>query len=375
MSLHSDSEDESVDLGPTLNVESAISTPIWLGGRLCTNKPFNVYALIDVMLKDFRVKGKVIALEWGLDDRDWVINNQPWHFDGNLFAIAPLTGSEQPVTVKISRASFWERFYDLPLNCRNETAMIPLVRKVGFLEAFDLPENNLGAFLRFKVDIDIEKPLKKGLKIRLGGEKMWVPIKYESLSNYCFYCGTIGHQLRGCDRYDRNQCLAPSEMEYGYTIKAAMLKKSKGLKTPIKFYEKLSLHAPPISESLGSEVVHASSSNPLHGTDEGVSNTTPITISSPTLKKPTSISEQQSIQSFRVKNPTSVSEQPSIQSIRDTTSINDISVSLSKTANVGDGGSKPTVTPHTVQEGPNPKRTTWKRDARKRGASLLTAGK
>ncbi|KAL8524385.1 hypothetical protein ACS0TY_014100 [Phlomoides rotata] len=207
MSLHSDSKDESVDLGPTLNVESAISTPICLGGHLCTDKPFNVYALIDVMLKAFMVKAKVIAREWGqkilififgnLDDRDW-------HFDGNLFTIAPLTGSEQPATVKISRASFWERFCDLPLNCLNETALIHLVRKVGFLEAFDPPENNLGAFLRFKVDIDIEKPLKKGLKIRLGGEEMWVPIKYESLPNYCFCYGTIGHQLRGCDRYDRN---------------------------------------------------------------------------------------------------------------------------------------------------------------------------
>ncbi|KAL8500362.1 hypothetical protein ACS0TY_020099 [Phlomoides rotata] len=49
-----------------------------------------------------------------MDDWEWVIRNQPWHFDNNFFAIRCLSGNEQPSTVVIDRAAFWVRAYDIP---------------------------------------------------------------------------------------------------------------------------------------------------------------------------------------------------------------------------------------------------------------------
>ncbi|KAL8469721.1 hypothetical protein ACS0TY_032532 [Phlomoides rotata] len=68
------------------------------------DRPFNVFALMDVMIKDFKSRTKVAVRELGNKlliftfadekDRDWVIRNQRWHFDGHLFIIKSLDGSE-----------------------------------------------------------------------------------------------------------------------------------------------------------------------------------------------------------------------------------------------------------------------------------------
>ncbi|KAL8493783.1 hypothetical protein ACS0TY_024809 [Phlomoides rotata] len=252
----SDNEEDTIDLGFHDPSENRGGQPFCLAGRLCTSRPFNVYALIDVMLKGFKVKGKVTAREWGKSllifsfsdsgDREWVLQNQPWHFEGNLFAVIPLLGSEQPSLVKVSRASFWARLYDLPMACQNEKTLKTLARKIGNLEAFDPPANNLGSFLRFKVDIDIDKPFKKGLTIRFDGREMWIPIKYESLPNYCFCCGLVGHSFKFCDNYDRNECQGPSDLDFGPNMKASPLSRAKGQKMDVCFY---GLVPPPQTEA------------------------------------------------------------------------------------------------------------------------------
>ncbi|KAL8478211.1 hypothetical protein ACS0TY_030198 [Phlomoides rotata] len=168
-------------------------------------------------VKAFRVKGKVTAREWGkklliftfgsTSDREWVLQNQPWQFDGNLFAITPLNGAEQPSTVVVARASFLARIYDLPMACQSKPMLILIARRLGILEAFDPPENNLGSFFRFKV-VNIGKSFKRGLKIRVGG----------------------GHNFKSCDKYDKNECLAPSDLGSGPTLKVSPLKRVKGPK-------------------------------------------------------------------------------------------------------------------------------------------------
>ncbi|KAL8461913.1 hypothetical protein ACS0TY_033112 [Phlomoides rotata] len=136
-----------------------------LAGRLCTSRQFNVYALMDVMVRAFKSRTKAVVHEWGNNlliftfadekDRDWVVRNQPWNFNGNLFVVKPLSGSEQPLTPG------------------------------GVLEVFEPPdEHNLGSYLRFKMAVDIMKPLVRGLRIRVNGKDLSVPIKYESLPSY-----------------------------------------------------------------------------------------------------------------------------------------------------------------------------------------------
>ncbi|KAL8553265.1 hypothetical protein ACS0TY_001797 [Phlomoides rotata] len=57
-----------------------------------------------------------------------------------------------------------------------------VAKQIGILELVDkLDEDAVGTFLRFKVSINITKPLMRGIFIRVKGKHLWLPLKYESL--------------------------------------------------------------------------------------------------------------------------------------------------------------------------------------------------
>lgn len=60
-----------------------------------------------------------------------------------------------------------------------------------------------GDFCIFKVELDVQKPLRKGLLSRpKAQERCWYPFKYENLLGYYFKCGRMGHILKDCHEFD-----------------------------------------------------------------------------------------------------------------------------------------------------------------------------
>lgn len=53
-----------------------------------------------------------------------------------------------------------------------------------------------GKLLNLFVEINLDKPLMRGSKIKIKNEEVWVEFKYENLPVFCFYCGVVGHQER-----------------------------------------------------------------------------------------------------------------------------------------------------------------------------------
>lgn len=62
-------------------------------------------------------------------------------------------------------------------------------------------------YLRIRVSIDLNRPLKNRMKIKKpGGEWLWIQFKYERLPSFCFYCGRIGHTEKFCEEmFDNTQ--------------------------------------------------------------------------------------------------------------------------------------------------------------------------
>lgn len=73
-----------------------VSGLVCLVRKLISEKQANLFGIA----KAFRGKGKISGRDWGHGliifsfkramDRDWVLRNQPWHFDNNLFAVKGL---------------------------------------------------------------------------------------------------------------------------------------------------------------------------------------------------------------------------------------------------------------------------------------------
>ncbi|KAK8521990.1 hypothetical protein V6N12_066560 [Hibiscus sabdariffa] len=69
--------------------------------------------------------------------------------------------------------------------------------------ATDLRDENgcLGEYLRVRVRIDSNKPLKRctvwGRNIKMGQPRVCMA-KYERLPQFCCFCGIIGHEFQPC---------------------------------------------------------------------------------------------------------------------------------------------------------------------------------
>jgi hypothetical protein len=52
-----------------------------------------------------------------------------------------------------------------------------------------------GAFLRAHVAVEIDKPIRRGVLLRMNKneEPCWFQAQYERLPYFCFACGMIGH--------------------------------------------------------------------------------------------------------------------------------------------------------------------------------------
>lgn len=47
--------------------------------------------------------------------------------------------------------------------------------------------------MKLLVEIDLNKALLRGSKIKLDDEMIWVEFRYEQLPQFYFYCGKLGH--------------------------------------------------------------------------------------------------------------------------------------------------------------------------------------
>lgn len=97
----------------------------------------------------------------------------------------------------------WARILNLPLGWMNEqrgSRAMSLIRQVIKMDV-DVDGKASGAFLRGRMAIEIDKPLRQGVLLRMSKseEPRWFAVQYERLPFYCFACGVLGHSEVECD--------------------------------------------------------------------------------------------------------------------------------------------------------------------------------
>lgn len=83
---------------------------------------------------------------------------------------------------------------------------------------FIIPENSSKNGLLFKllVEVELQKPLLRGTKLKFHNESVWTELRYEKLPTFCFYCEIMGHQEKSCVRKMHNSMNSSiNEGQYG----------------------------------------------------------------------------------------------------------------------------------------------------------------
>lgn len=125
-----------------------------------------------------------------------VIEGSPWTYDRMQLVFVGFKEGDNPRTVQINKIDFWIPLHDIQPGFMTEKVCKDVGNYIGeFLES---DRNNFTStwrdYLRIRVRIQIDKPLKRRMKIKkVGGEWFWVTFKYEHISTFCFICGMLGH--------------------------------------------------------------------------------------------------------------------------------------------------------------------------------------
>ncbi|KAL5770302.1 hypothetical protein ACOSP7_014456 [Xanthoceras sorbifolium] len=158
-----------------------------------------------------------------LEDKAMVWSRGPWHFDKNLIVLEKPVGPGTISQLQFQFYEFWIHIYNIPLACMNCKVARLIAEKVGTIVEFPMDSKDLwGKFLRIKVRIDITKPLKRGIRMRLENFETMITalIKYERLPDFCYGCGFIGHSVRECHNSEvRKSIMEGVEPKFGVAVR------------------------------------------------------------------------------------------------------------------------------------------------------------
>ncbi|KAL2941022.1 Deoxyribose-phosphate aldolase [Bienertia sinuspersici] len=104
---------------------------------------------------------------------------------------------------------------------------VSMASKMGrFVDYDDSDPLGWQKYMRFSVDLKLDKPLRRWIRVSVKGGSKWIELKYERLTDFCYACGIFGHSFHNCVRYEDS--IPESELPYGVWLRASPTRKRRG---------------------------------------------------------------------------------------------------------------------------------------------------
>ncbi|KAM6600113.1 hypothetical protein CsatA_019722 [Cannabis sativa] len=207
-------EDEpAVQYEQPLVEDAEIDTRWSLVGRFLTEAPIDFMAMQNLMavlwkpgmgmyVKDLG-ENKFIFQFYHEIDIQRVVDRSPWTFKNAPLIFERLKPGDVPRAVRLNHLEIWVQLHDVQSGFKTEKMVTDAGNYIGSFVKSD--EKNFNGvwrdYLRVRVRIDIEKPLKRRMKLQqIGGDWFWINFRYEFVPTFCFICGIIGHTENYCSR-------------------------------------------------------------------------------------------------------------------------------------------------------------------------------
>ncbi|RYR45337.1 hypothetical protein Ahy_A07g031175 [Arachis hypogaea] len=152
----------------------------------------------------------------------------PWRIEGHMLSLQWWKVNLSINEVNYNQLPIWVQIHGLPydkINIKNAEKIGATIGRVISLEDPFVEGNMLRSFLRVRVEINVQVPLKTGFWFkRDDGSHSWADFKYEKLYGYCYKCGRIGHDKRACVEELARSLVNPEIPRYGPELTTPGLK-------------------------------------------------------------------------------------------------------------------------------------------------------
>jgi hypothetical protein len=123
-------------------------------GKVLTERFISKEVLKTPMIRAWKPTGSVSFKQLGPNlflvdfqnwwDKDRILGDRPWTFDGDLFSIVDFNGLTLIEDLEFSKAAFWVRMYKLPLACMGREVGMQVGSTVGEVEDMDVLDDRVG---------------------------------------------------------------------------------------------------------------------------------------------------------------------------------------------------------------------------------------
>ncbi|CAN1732106.1 Serine/threonine-protein phosphatase PP2A-1 catalytic subunit [Linum perenne] len=136
-----------------------------------------------------------------ISSADQVWERRPWLLSDTSLALSKWNGRGSSADVDFQISAFWVQVHGLPVSHMNAGILINLAKLFSDLVAIDpagLEGGRWNPFARMLVNMDVSRPLRPNKVLPIEGELESIRFKYEKISEMCFFCGRVGHELETC---------------------------------------------------------------------------------------------------------------------------------------------------------------------------------
>lgn len=210
-------ENDEIILSEAVVAKVVSSCAFSLVGKLLSSKKCNRLAMKESMRKAWGLQENPLIVEVGdnlfhfrfakEEGMNSVLLGGPWNFDNHLLLLKPWKEGMVAPEIQFDVVDFRIQLHGLPFEYVSTKVGGVIGSKIGeLLKVDDRTEaGEQGQFIRVKVQLNINAPLKRGGNIVCGGgRKVWVDYKYERLQSFYFYCGRIDHVEPECHTRDED---------------------------------------------------------------------------------------------------------------------------------------------------------------------------
>ncbi|TVU18380.1 hypothetical protein EJB05_34471, partial [Eragrostis curvula] len=135
-------------------------------------------------------------------DRDRSLGGFPWIVGKYSVLMKEYDERLSASEISFERMEILARILNLPLGWMNEQKGTRAMSLLGTVVKMDVDANGKasGAYLRARISIEVEKPIKHGVMLRMSrnDDPRWFDAQYEMLPFFCFFCGIMGHSELEC---------------------------------------------------------------------------------------------------------------------------------------------------------------------------------
>lgn len=184
--------------------------------------------------------GKIIFEVSSVEIKQMVLDGCPWNFDKFLLLIADANGKGQPEKIPMIFENFWIQIHGLDPEDLTKEIGEKVGDALGVYKETCLGEDGVcqTKYLRIRIGLDVGKPLRRLVKIRIDGQPLVFKLKYERLPCFCFICGMLDHRDTMCCK--RNMAISLTQQhQFGAFMRAEEEGSALFSRNPQRFFEPL----------------------------------------------------------------------------------------------------------------------------------------